>query len=179
MLKACNIAYVHESSFNLPSPHVAIAPSITLRFLFGITKFGSISIKVPKPSHLSHFPYGALNENILGSNSCMLIPQSAHAKFSLNNISLSPITFIITNPSANLNAASNESLNLPSMPSFIISLSITASILCFLVFSSFISSSANSYISPSTLALTYPFFFILSKTFSCVPFFPLIIGAKI
>ena len=96
----------------------------------------------------------------------MLIPQSAHAKFSLNNISLSPITFIITRPSANFNAASSESLNLPSIPSLITSLSTTASILCFLVFSSFISSSANSYISPSTLALTYPFFFILSNIFS-------------
>ena len=107
-----------------------------------------------------------------------MIPQSAQAKFSLNNISLSPIIFIITNPSPNFNAASKESLNLPSIPSLITSLSTTASILCFLVFSNFISSSANSYISPSTLALTYPFFLMFSSTFSWVPFFPLIIGAK-
>ena len=139
-----NIAKVQESSFNLPSPHVAIAPSIILKSLFGIIKSGSISINVPKPSHFSHFPKGALNENILGSNSCILIPQSGQAKFSLNNISFSPITFIITKPSPNFSAASNESLSLPSMPSLMINLSTTASILCFLVFSKVISSSANS-----------------------------------
>ena len=79
MLKACSIANVQASSFNLPSPQVAIAPSMMLKFLSGIIKSGSNSINVPSPSHLSHFPHGELKENNLGANSSMLIPQSGQA----------------------------------------------------------------------------------------------------
>ena len=49
-----------------------------------------------RPSQLSHFPKGALNENILGANSSILIPQSGQAKFSLNKIS-SPSYYIYYN----------------------------------------------------------------------------------
>ena len=54
-----------------------------LKSLLGTIKSSSISIKVPNPSHLSHFPKGELNENILGASSSILIPQSAQAKCSL------------------------------------------------------------------------------------------------
>ena len=49
-----------------------------------------------------------------------------------------------TNPSAILRDVSIESVNLPSIPSLTIILSTTASILCFIFFSSFISSSVKS-----------------------------------
>ena len=94
------------------------------------------------------------------------MPQSGQANFSLNNISSSPITLTSANPSPNFKAVSKESVSLPSIPSFIIILSTTASILCFIFFSNFISSYDKSYISPSILALTKQFFFIVSITFS-------------
>ncbi len=125
-----------------------------LLLLSGITKFSSISISVPNPSQLSHFPKGELNENILGDNSPILIPQSAQAKCSLNNISSPSIIFAITNPSPSFSAVSKESFSLASIPSLITSLSITISIVCFLFFSSLISSSTKSTKFPSILALT-------------------------
>ena len=143
-LNAFNMANVHESSFNLPSPQVAIAPSIMLKLLSGIIKSGSNSISVPSPSHFSHFPHGELNENNLGANSSMLTPQSGQAKCSLNRISSCPTTFMTTNPSAIFKAVSIDSANLLSIPSLITSLSTTASILCLIFFSKLISSSAIS-----------------------------------
>ena len=73
-LNALNIENVHESSLSLPSPQVAIAPSNILKSLLGITKFSSISIRVPNPSQLSHLPNGELKENNLGASSSILIP---------------------------------------------------------------------------------------------------------
>src|SRR3989339_1247098 len=44
-----------------------IAPSVMVRVLSGITRFGSISFFVPSPSHSKHAPCGLLNENNRGS----------------------------------------------------------------------------------------------------------------
>ena len=46
-----------------------IAPSSIDIFLSGITKSMSILYFTPSPLQSSHEPYGALKENILGSNS--------------------------------------------------------------------------------------------------------------
>ena len=48
---------------------VVIAPSLIDLFLSGITKSTSILYWIPNPLQSGQDPYGALNENILGSNS--------------------------------------------------------------------------------------------------------------
>ena len=117
-----------------------IAPSLTDNSLFGITKFSSILYLIPKPLQSSHEPYGALNENNLGSNSGKLKSQSGQAYFSLI-IKLSlPITSITTLPLLNLEAVSIELYNLLLIPSFIINLSIITLMRCFLFLSKLISS---------------------------------------
>ena len=170
---------VHESSFKDPSPHGSTAPSSILLLLSGITRFSSISSNVPRPSHVSHFPKGELNENIRGASSPILMPHSGHAKFSLKSMSSLPITLTITSPSAIFNAVSIESASLLLISFFITILSTTASIVCLTFFLSFISSSSISNVSPSILALTKPFFLMSSSTFTCSPFLPLIMGASI
>src|ERR671917_2600648 len=63
--------------------HGTIAPSFTLRSSFGTTRTGSISSRLPSPSHLEQAPCGLLNENVLGCISAMDAPQFVHMKFSL------------------------------------------------------------------------------------------------
>ena len=48
---------------------VLIPPSRTESDLSGIIKSKEICFVIPKPLHDGHAPYGALKENILGSNS--------------------------------------------------------------------------------------------------------------
>ena len=84
----------------------------------------------------------------------------------------------ITSPPASLDAASSESASLERIFSDTTSLSITTSTVCFLFFSSFISSD-KSYIIPSARTLTYPLLLAFSSSFVCSPFFPLTIGASI
>ena len=76
-------------------------------------------------------------------------------------------------------AVSNESANLLSIPSFIISLSTTMSMLCFFCLSRRISISEISTVFPSILALTNPFFLASSNVFTYSPFRPLATGAII
>ena len=139
------------------NPGAEIAPLDMLRAVLGTISSGENFLIIPKPEHSGHAPLGLLNENDLGSISGMLIPQSGHAKFSLNVMLLSPITSTVITPPDSAEAVSAESASLFCIPSFIFSLSTTISITCFLFFSSFISSD-RSYISPSILTLTYQFF---------------------
>ena len=155
-----------------------IAPSFILLFLSGIIKSSSILYCIPNPLHSLHAPYGALNENILGSSSGSEKSQSGHAYFSLIKNSSFPTTSINTFPFDSLDAVSIDSYSLDLIPSFIISLSITTSILCFFVFDSSIFSD-RSYSSPSILILTYPSFLYSSSKSLNVPFSPCITGAII
>src|ERR671926_1188019 len=66
--------------------HGEIAPSFTLRSSLGTTRSGSISSRLPSPSHLEHAPCGLLNENVLGCISAMDAPQFVQAKLSEKRI---------------------------------------------------------------------------------------------
>ena len=85
---------------------------------------------------------------------------------------------MLTSPSPCDIASSQASEILPSCPGFTTILSITISIVCLKVFSSFISSSSSKKVSPSILTRLKPSFLIFSITFSCSPFLPLTTGAK-
>src|SRR4028119_116676 len=54
--------------------HGTTAPSLTLRSSFGTTSAGSISSRLPSPSHRSQAPCGLLNENVLGCISALDAP---------------------------------------------------------------------------------------------------------
>ncbi len=47
--------------------------------MFGTSRSGSISQRVPMPPHSGQAPYGLLKENIRGETSGKEMPQSAHA----------------------------------------------------------------------------------------------------
>ena len=49
--------------------HGAIAPALIDTSGSGMTSSGSISNVVPRPSHVSHAPYGELNEKFRGAGS--------------------------------------------------------------------------------------------------------------
>src|SRR5215217_32998 len=66
--------------------HGEIAPSFTLRSSLGTTRSGSISNRLPSPSHREHAPCGLLNENVLGCISAMDAPQFVQVKFSEKSI---------------------------------------------------------------------------------------------
>src|ERR671917_2903845 len=66
--------------------HGTTAPSLTLKSSFGTTRSGSISSRLPSPSHREHAPCGLLNENVLGCISAMDAPQFVQVKFSENSI---------------------------------------------------------------------------------------------
>ena len=112
----------------------AIAPSAIDCSGSGITSSGSTSNVVPSPSHVSHAPYGELNEKLRGAGSSYDVWHTGHARCWLNVInsgSLSGLT--ISNsatPSASCNAVSSESVRRRSMPSRSTSRSTTISILC-------------------------------------------------
>src|SRR5215213_5962857 len=65
--------------------HGEIAPSFTLRSSLGTTRSGSISSRLPSPSHLEQAPCGLLNENVLGCISAMDAPQLVQVKPSENS----------------------------------------------------------------------------------------------
>ena len=145
---------------------------------FGTTKFGSISVIKPKPSHCWHAPYGELNENILGVRSVIITyGWYAHAKCSLNIKSSWLLILIIQIPLPMLKASSTDSSNRDLICLSTNTLSISTSILWVLFFSStgFV---LKETILSSILARKKPFFFISSKTVLCSPFLPWITGDK-
>src|SRR5918997_5289381 len=66
--------------------HGTTAPSLTLKSSLGTTSAGSISKRLPSPSHRSHAPCGLLNENVLGCISAMEAPQFVHLNDSEKSI---------------------------------------------------------------------------------------------
>ena len=74
--------------------HGLIAPSAKVRFLLGMTKFGSTSNFLPKPWQSEQAPWGELNEKIRGWISGRLIEQSGQAKCSENIVFLSFLMLI-------------------------------------------------------------------------------------
>ena len=52
-----------------PLAHGAMAPSASDRSRLGTTSSGSTSKRVPRPSQVSHAPYGELNEKLRGASS--------------------------------------------------------------------------------------------------------------
>src|SRR5215210_2741123 len=115
--------------------HGTRAPSFTLRSSFGTTSSGSISSRLPRPSHREQAPCGLLNENVLGCISAMDAPQLVHVKFSEKSIdspvapSLSTVSTSIS-PSDSSSAVSTESVSLRSIPSRTTSRSTTTSTSC-------------------------------------------------
>ena len=105
-----------------------------------ITSCGSTFIKMPSPVQVGHAPNGLLKENIVGVSSGMLIPCSSQAKLCENCSSSPPITSTVIVPPETAAAVSMLSARRERIPSFTTSLSTTISMLCFLFFSSFISS---------------------------------------
>src|SRR5207245_109190 len=59
--------------------HGASAPCLSVRSAFGTTRSGSTSQRLPRPEHVSHAPYGLLNENMRGDTSGSETPHSAQA----------------------------------------------------------------------------------------------------
>ena len=68
-----------ESVLALDQPEAWIAPSKMDLSLSGITKSASATSWKPKPVQVGHAPAGLLKENIRGSNSVKLMPQSSQA----------------------------------------------------------------------------------------------------
>src|SRR5262249_57868366 len=62
----------------------AIAPSSIDRSSSGTSSSGSTWNLVPRPSHVSHAPYGELNEKLRGASSSNDRPQCMHARCSEN-----------------------------------------------------------------------------------------------
>ena len=179
-----------------------IAPSAIVRRLLGNTSSGSTSKVEPSPVHSGHAPYGLLKENVRGSISGKLIPQSVQANFSEKIISLAfsafsfwppasgflampiagcwmPITAVAI-PFPIFNAISTESrmrgrsMSLPSA-----NRSTTTSIECFLCLSNFlVSASSKSMISPFIRARINPPRFNSSNMPLCSPLVPRIKGAS-
>src|SRR5215212_10552915 len=115
--------------------HGTTAPSFTLRSSFGTTRSGSISSRLPKPTHLEQAPCGLLNEKVLGCISAMDDPQFVQVKLSEKSIVSPAAPFpstvsTSTSPSACCRAVSTESVSLRSTPSRATSRSTTTSISC-------------------------------------------------
>ena len=90
--------------------HTVIAPSRSERSGSGTMRSGANSMCMPKPSQAGQAPCGLLNENRRGVNSGQLVPQSGHARRSLNT-SCSPSTSCTpTRPSVWARAVSMESV---------------------------------------------------------------------
>ena len=149
---------------NLPL-HGTIAPSKIDFVLSGMTKSASNSILTPSPLHWLHIPNGELKENVRGSNSPTVIPQWGHALF-CEKIFSSFSDATNTEPFAAFNAVwmASKILLLSDFEATILSTMI--SILCHFCLSSLGNSSSSTIVSPFTLALEYPSFFICSNNFS-------------
>ncbi len=106
-----------------------------LRSPFGTTISGSISSRLPSPSHLEHAPCGLLNENVRGCISAMEAPQLVQVKLSEKSIesstapSFSTVS-IWTSPSDSFSAVSIESVKRRSIPSRTTRRSTTTSTSC-------------------------------------------------
>src|SRR6266516_2595035 len=61
--------------------HGAMAPSSIDRSSSGMTSSGSISRRVPRPSHVGQAPYGELNEKFRGASSSKESPSYVQASF--------------------------------------------------------------------------------------------------
>ena len=69
----------------VPSPTAPsgfTAPSFTVRFGLGMTRSGSISMRVPRPEHSGHIPWGELKEKSWGLGSGKEMPQWWQARCS-------------------------------------------------------------------------------------------------
>ena len=140
----------------------------------------------PRPVHVSQDPYGALNENILGSISSIPTPCSGQASWVLKVSSASfalPSSSLDWNrtlvaPSPSRTASSTASAIRLLFSGLSTILSITISIVCFrFLFRLNSSCSSTLTISPSSLILINPSLLIREITFLCSPLRPLIIGA--
>jgi hypothetical protein len=70
MSLACATASSMREKYCVWAPrHGAIAPPLIDKSVSGMTSSGSISNVVPNPSHVSHAPYGELNEKLRGAGS--------------------------------------------------------------------------------------------------------------
>ncbi|MNO80328.1 hypothetical protein D3C76_715340 [compost metagenome] len=144
----------------------------------GISRSGSTTIFIPSPSHSVQAPNGLLKENIRGANSSILKPQIGQAKLELKSSSSCPIISTRILPPESFRAVSNESVNLVSISSLTTIRSTTTSMVCFLFFSSSISSD-KSRSSPSTRTRTNPCLEMSVKSPLCSPLRPEMIGARI
>ena len=172
-----------------------------------VTTASSVILRVkPRPLQQSQAPYGALNENILGSISSRPTPCSGHENLveyvtrvsfcsakilpsgaappaadpaeAVSDASFLGMKITLQIPSPSLMAISRASAIRLLLSSLITILSTTISIVCLLFLARVISSSSRRFISPSTLTLVKPSRLILSKIALCSPLRPLMTGAS-
>src|SRR5579875_553114 len=115
--------------------HGLIAPCNILFDLSGIMRSGSNSVFIPSPLHSSHAPKGELKENVRGSRSPRLMLQYGQA-LRWEYIVSFPSHDATTTPSLALRAAWTDSNNRPFSSVDGLSMSATASIVCFFCLSS-------------------------------------------
>ena len=119
-----------------------MAPFAKLKFSLGTINSGSIYKLAPKPPQCGQAPCGLLNENRRGSISSMVNPETGQANFEEKvSRDLSAIFSTYKIPLLSLSAVSTDCAKRVAIPSFIISLSTTTSILCLLFLFKFGSSS--------------------------------------
>ena len=159
------------------APSGFTAPSFTESSGFGTTRSGSISMRVPRPEHSGHIPWGELKENSCGVGSGKEIPQWWQARCSERTWSGFPSAATITVPWPSLSAVSTESVRRWESPGFATRRSTTASIECFFFLSRRISSSRESTM-PSTRTRVNPDFPTCSTTSRCSPFLSFTSGAR-
>ncbi|MNI24817.1 hypothetical protein D3C73_784480 [compost metagenome] len=154
------------------------APSSTDFSGSGISNSGSTTIFIPRPSHSGHAPKGLLKENIRGASSSILKPHTGQAKFELNSSSSWPMISTRICPPDSFKAVSMESVSRVCTSSLMTIRSTTTSIVCFLFFSSSISS-VTSRSSPSTRTRTKPCLEMSLNRPLCSPLRPEMTGARI
>jgi hypothetical protein len=147
------------------------------RFGFGTTSSGSISMRVPRPEHSEHIPWGELKEKSWGEGSGNEMPQWWQARCSERTFSRPPSGATITMPWPWRSAVSTESWSRCCIPGLAIRRSTTASIECFFFLSSRTSSSRERTI-PSTRTRVNPDFRTASSTSLCSPFRSFTSGAR-
>ncbi|MNI22352.1 hypothetical protein D3C73_759060 [compost metagenome] len=113
-----------------------------------------------------------------GASSSMLNPHTGQAKLELNSSSSWPMMSTRICPPESFSAVSRESVSRVCTSSLITIRSTTTSMVCFLFFSSTISS-VTSRSSPSTRTRTKPCFEISLNSPLCSPLRPEITGARI
>ena len=130
----------------------------------GMTFRMSIWLMNPSPLHRWHAPWGELNEKRFGAGSLYAMPVVGHIsrleKYLTVSVSFSRI---MISPSPAFIAVATLFLSLSLSFSLTGSLSITISMSWFLYLSTFMPV-VISVTTPSTLALRYPFFLMLSNS---------------